>query len=69
MNTPSKTFTDLIVWQKAHQFVLAVYKYTAKFPKTENLDWYPNSEEPQFPFLQILRRDSRKKVDVTKHGL
>lgn len=35
MNTPSKTFTDLIVWQKAHQFVLTVYKYTANFPKTE----------------------------------
>lgn len=33
--TPAKNFTDLIVWQKAHSFVLNVYKYTAKFPKDE----------------------------------
>lgn len=32
---PAKNFTDLIVWQKAHQFVLSVYKYTATFPKEE----------------------------------
>lgn len=31
----TKTFTDLIVWQKAHQFVLNVYKITLKFPKEE----------------------------------
>ena len=29
------TFKDLIVWQKAHQFVLMVYKYTSRFPKSE----------------------------------
>ena len=32
---PAKRFPDLIVWQKAHQFVLSVYRYTAVFPKTE----------------------------------
>ena len=32
---PAKNFTDLIVWQKAHLFVLNVYKYTANFPKEE----------------------------------
>jgi len=32
---PAKNFTDLIVWQKAHKFVLEVYSYTAKFPKEE----------------------------------
>jgi four helix bundle protein len=32
---PSKSFKDLIVWQKAHQFVLRVYKYTRQFPKEE----------------------------------
>ena len=31
----SKTFQDLIVWQKAHAFVLMVYKTTANFPKQE----------------------------------
>jgi four helix bundle protein len=30
------TFQDLIVWQKAHQFVLEIYKFSSKFPKDEN---------------------------------
>jgi four helix bundle protein len=32
---PAKTFQDLIVWQKAHQFVLAVYRFTEGFPRSE----------------------------------
>ena len=34
-NPPSKSFEDLIVWQKAHKFVLEIYKYTDDFPKKE----------------------------------
>ncbi len=29
------SFRELIVWQRAHAFVLAVYKYTESFPKHE----------------------------------
>jgi len=32
---PAKSFQDLIVWQKAHAFVLGVYEATQSFPKTE----------------------------------
>ena len=32
---PAKTFQHLIVWQKAHQFVLAVYHYSDYFPQKE----------------------------------
>ncbi len=32
---PAKSFEDLIVWQKAHQFVLEMYRLTEKFPKNE----------------------------------
>ncbi|MDQ1389508.1 MAG: hypothetical protein QOJ42_2815 [Acidobacteriaceae bacterium] len=32
---PAKSFQDLLVWRKAHEFVLAVYKFTADLPKTE----------------------------------
>ncbi len=32
---PARTFKDLLVWQKAHQLVLAVYHLTADFPKQE----------------------------------
>jgi four helix bundle protein len=32
---PASTFRELVVWQKAHLFVLAVYRLTADFPKHE----------------------------------
>ena len=31
----AKSFQDLLVWQKAHQFVLAVYNYSDYFPQKE----------------------------------
>jgi four helix bundle protein len=33
--SPAKSFKDLIVWQKAHQLVLAVYQLSQNFPKDE----------------------------------
>jgi four helix bundle protein len=35
MTKPAKTFKDLIVWQKAHRFVLAIYSITKNFPNSE----------------------------------
>jgi four helix bundle protein len=32
---PAKHFQDLIVWQKAHEFVLSIYRYSESFPKNE----------------------------------
>ena len=32
---PAKTFEDLLVWQKAHSFVLTVYRLTETFHKHE----------------------------------
>jgi len=32
---PAKCFQDLIVWQKAHQFVLEAYRLSENFPKNE----------------------------------
>jgi four helix bundle protein len=34
MNT-AKSFEDLIVWQKSHQFVIEVYRFSKGFPKEE----------------------------------
>ena len=31
----ARSFRDLLVWRKAHEFVLAVYPYTAGFPRQE----------------------------------
>lgn len=30
-----RSFTDLVVWQKGHKLVLAVYRATESFPKAE----------------------------------
>ncbi len=35
MRTPATRFEDLVVWQKAHQFVLAVYRLSLAFPRSE----------------------------------
>ena len=35
MKEPAKRFEDSVVWQKAHQFVLAVCRLTRSFPKSE----------------------------------
>ena len=35
MRRPAQSFIDLIVWQKAHAFVLRVYSETHIFPKEE----------------------------------
>lgn len=35
LSKPARTFQDLLVWQKAHAFVLEAYSLTATFPKSE----------------------------------
>ena len=32
---PARNFQDLIVWQKAHHFVLGVYRISKRFPREE----------------------------------
>ena len=34
LSKPARTFQDLLVWQKAHAFVLEAYRITAAFPKS-----------------------------------
>ena len=31
----AKTFEDLVVWQKAHQLVLKIYRLSKSFPRDE----------------------------------
>ena len=35
MTKPAKTFKDLVVWQKAHRLVLAIYSLTGSFPRSK----------------------------------
>jgi four helix bundle protein len=33
--TPARNFQDLLVWSKAHELALAIYRLTAEFPRQE----------------------------------
>jgi S23 ribosomal protein. len=35
MPNPAKSFTDLVVWQKADEFMLQLYRFTERFPRAE----------------------------------
>jgi S23 ribosomal protein. len=35
MSSPANSFADLVVWQKAHEFVLQIYRFTERFPRAE----------------------------------
>jgi len=35
ISKPARTFQDLLVWRKAHEFVLGTYALTTGFPKQE----------------------------------
>ena len=35
MKSPASRFEDLVVWQKAHQFVLKAYRLSKGFPRAE----------------------------------
>ena len=35
MRTPAARFEDLVVWRKAHRFVLAAYRLSRTFPRSE----------------------------------
>jgi four helix bundle protein len=38
---PARSFQNLLVWQKAHALVLAIYRLTAVFPKQETYGLVP----------------------------
>lgn len=65
----AKTFEDLIVWQKAHQLVLSIYKATKQFPKFE---LYGLADQMRRAAVSVPaniaegfgKRKSRKKGDI-----
>jgi len=51
----ARTFQDLVVWRKAHELVLAVYSFTAAFPKQETYGL--TLQMRQSPSRPTLRKD------------
>jgi hypothetical protein len=62
---PARTFQDLLVWGKAHEFVLRVYKFTHAFPNTEKLralleegNWLLNAYSKAIQAAEACHSDS-----------
>ncbi|MFI5132944.1 MAG: four helix bundle protein [Chitinophagales bacterium] len=63
---PAKIFTDLIVWQRAHHFVLNVYKYTHNFPKEEMYALTSQFRRAAISVAANIAEGFRKKSDKDK---
>ncbi len=49
-------YEDLVVWQKAHKFVLNIYEITKKFPINEQFGLTYSCVGLRFRFRPIFRR-------------
>ena len=65
----ARTFQDLIVWQKAHEFVLAVYKISKTFPKDERYGLTSQFRRAAVSIPANIAEGFKKKEDRTKHVL
>lgn len=64
----AKSFQDLIVWQKAHAFVMGVYEAHVHFQKKSYTDSPHSSVEQLYPFLPTLLKVSGSIRKLTKLG-
>jgi four helix bundle protein len=62
----ARTFQDLLVWQKAHRFVLDVYRYTASFPKSETYGLNHKSRKAAVSIPANIAEGFRKSGDRDK---
>jgi hypothetical protein len=65
--SPACSFRDLRVWQKAHEFVLAVCSYSESVPDREKYGLAQLRLRP-FPFLTILPNASASVALLTRPG-
>ncbi len=64
--SPAKTFEDLIVWQKAHRFVLAVYRFSDAFPKSETYGLTSQLRRATISIAANIAEGFKKKERVDK---
>lgn len=62
----AQTFEDLIVWQKAHAFVLRVYKLTATFPREEIYGLISQFRRAAVSIAANIAEGFRKRGDADK---
>jgi len=62
----TQTFKQLMVWQKAHQFVLEVYNYTKHFPKEELYALTSQFKKAAISIAANIAEGYKKKVKADK---
>ena len=67
MNRPAKSFRDLIVWQKAHEFVLRTYKLTEQFPRHERYCLTPQARRAAISIPANIAEGFRKRGFLDKN--
>ncbi|MBI3934663.1 MAG: four helix bundle protein [Acidobacteria bacterium] len=66
LRSPARTFRDLVVWQKAHQFALAVYRMTAQFPKQETYGLSSQMRRAAVSIAANVAEGFRKRTNADK---
>ncbi len=66
MRKPAKTFRELIVWQRAHQFVLAIYKTTENFPRHEMYGLVSQTRRASVSIAANIAEGFRKRTAADK---
>lgn len=62
----SQSYRDLIVWQKAHRFVLDLYAYTKNFPKEEMFVLIPQLRRAAISVPSNIAEGYRKRGKADK---
>jgi len=66
MREPARTFEDLVVWQKAHQFVVAVYRLSQAFPRSETYGLSSQSRRAAVSIAANIAEGFRKRGKADK---
>jgi four helix bundle protein len=66
MREPAKTFEDLLVWQKAHLFVVEIYRITGEFPKHEIFGLTSQFRRAAVSIAANISEGFRKRNDTDK---
>ena len=62
----SKSFRDVIAWQRAHEYVLKVYKFTSAFPKNETFGLSSQFQRAAISVAANIAEGFRKSGDKDK---
>ena len=69
MLSPARSFRDLIVWQKAHEFVLETYNLTKQFPRDERYCLIPQMRRAAISIPANIAEGFKKRGLADKNRL